>query len=404
MHTGLLKTARRLCGFAALWTALVTLPCALAVQPAQAQDISIGGFVKAEYIYDSRQVAQVREGQFLLFPSAESIVDGEDANETDNLGFFAFQSRLQFAASGAQVLGGEASGVIEADFFGATNDNISTFRLRNAFARLEWEDREVLFGQYWSPLFTVAVFPQTVSFNTGAPFQPFARYPQARLTLKPGNLRLIGALSTQRDAFAEIGGPKLQQQSGLPSAHLHVQYNLGPSVFGGGAYIKSVRPALTSDRFTAGAFQAYAKLAGENIEVRLKGTYGNDLADHLMTGGFVTGDDGEFYPTQTAAGWVDIQSTGPVSVGLFGGYLTQLGVGTDVDGAFTNARTPNLEYQWRLSPRLVVNLTPVRFAFELEATSALYADGFDSELAPDDSGDTDAVTNVRGLFAVFYFF
>jgi len=38
-----------------------------------AQDISFYGFIKSETIHDTRQVAQVREGQFLLYPLAFSV-------------------------------------------------------------------------------------------------------------------------------------------------------------------------------------------------------------------------------------------------------------------------------------------------------------------------------------------
>ena len=147
---------------------------------ASAQDVDLYGYIKAETIYDTRQVANVREGQFVLFPLPDSDGDGSndtDANAADNFLLTAVQTRLGVRAGGVEAFGATASGTIEADFFGAANVGISEFRLRNAYLQLAWPNRTALFGQYWSPLFTVPVYPQTVSFNTGAPFQPFARQP-----------------------------------------------------------------------------------------------------------------------------------------------------------------------------------------------------------------------------------
>ena len=53
------------------WMYMVML---LLVLPAAAQEIDLSGFVKSEYIYDTRQVAQVREGQFHLFPVRPGIL------------------------------------------------------------------------------------------------------------------------------------------------------------------------------------------------------------------------------------------------------------------------------------------------------------------------------------------
>ena len=411
MHNASFIAARRLACFLAavfLAQALGDAPAAYA-QDDEGPTLDFYGFVKSEYIYDSRQVLNVREGEFNLFPLPDS-----EANETDNLGFFAFFTRLGLVASGPEVLGAEASARIEADFFGATNDNISTYRLRRAFVNLDWGTHEVLFGQEWSPLFTLPVFPPTVNTQAGAPFNPFARQNMIRLTLKPGNLRVIGALAQQRDAFQEIGGNKLQQQAGLPAAHLHVRYQTSGNLFGGGAYVKWIRPTLTSDRFRAGAVQAYGKLATERVTLAAKGTFGNDLADHLMLGGFVTTQSGQFYPTQLVSGWADISTTGgPTSVGLFGGHMVQTGVGDDIgsgDVSFnTRALSPgsSIEYLWRLAPRLVYNTGPVRFGLEVEATTALYTSNLDDDLTPNSDGaltEEDPVTNIRGIVSVFYFF
>ena len=393
------RRMRRGLGFALL---MAVLPLATA-----AQEIDLSGFIKSEYIYDTRQVVQIREGQFHLFPlaRADENHDGLDDNATDNLLFAAFQSRLRLQGIGAQALGAHLTGLLEADFFGAINEDVSELRLRHAFVRLDWQRHQLLLGQYWSPLFTTAVYPQVINFNTGAPFQPFARFPQLRYTFKPDPIRVIVVLSQQRDAFQEIGGRKLHQQSGLPAAHLHMQYVREEHAVGIGGYFKTIRPDLNADRFTAGTVQAYAKTSALGAIVRAKVTYGNDLTDHLMTGGFVQTETGTYEALRVLGTWMDIETTErPLSVGLFGGYLTNLGCSKDVTVASTNTRAPDLDTLWRLAPRLSYTVGKLRFALEIEATHALYAGSFDTTFKPTCTESDRAVTNVRGLFAAYYLF
>lgn len=438
MPVSLLKTARPRSGFAAACVAFGTL--ILLLLPgwsAAAQDFEFSpyGFVKAEYIYDTRQVLQVREGEFNLFPLPES-----EATDTDNLGFFDFFSRLGLTVSGPEVLGADASARFEADFFGADDAGVSNFRVRRATVNLDYGTYAVLFGREWSPMFTLAVFPQTVNTTTGAPFNPFSRQTQIRFTYKPGGYQLIGALAQQRDAFDERGlaeetypgldgsqitisetsdGEKLQQQAGLPGLHLHAQLVPGENAFGVGAHAKWIRPDITGDRFLSGAFQAYAKVVSPSVELRAKATYGNDLSDHLMLGGYIeTVPDGdlttldagaiEYLPTRLFSAWLDVQSTAPLAVGLFAGYQTQLGVGAIDDGRAirrSSALAPDIDYLLRVAPRLVLTAGPVSFGFELEVTSALYASEIDqTDYTPDPADDDEAVTNVRGNLSVFYSF
>ncbi|MEO1632829.1 MAG: hypothetical protein AAFU38_18825, partial [Bacteroidota bacterium] len=177
---------------------------------------------------------------------------------------------------------------------------------------------------------------------------------------------------------------------------------------------KWIRPTLTSDRFSAGTVQAYANLLTPGLEARGNITFGGDLSDHLMTGGYaVIGPlaDNNFEPLNTVAGWLDLQTTGAVSLGIFGGYLQNLG--TAEDGIDPNtvqfvARgyggTP-IENVWRVSPRLTYTSGKVRIGAEVQATNAAYVvDGtpYDDSLAPD--GNIENVLNIRGDLTVFLFF
>ena len=390
-------------------------PSAAAPAAPAAPSLTIYGFVKAEALYDTRQVADIREGQFLLFPLPDSdpADPAVDVNGDPNLNLTAIQSRLGVRGAGARVGGADVSGVLEGDFFGGpTNDNISLFILRHAHVRLAWPTRELVVGQDWSPLFASLV-PGTVSFNTGAPFQPFARQPQVRLTVRPTPaLALTGAVAGQRDAFADIGGTEAQQRSGLPILHAQVRYGAGGSVVGVGAEHKTLRPQPGGATFSTGAVQAFARYEAARVYAQAKVTAGGDLTDHLMTGGYVAVADGAGNPTDAyetldvAAGWLDVGTRGaPLAVGLFAGYLQNLG--TADAGAYTGGgtRAPALQSLWRVAPRASWRQGPLQIAAEVEVTTADYGTaGLDAHQLPQDGADDGVVTNVRGLLAAFYHF
>lgn len=377
--------------------------------PSQAQDFDPYGFLKLEYLYDTRQVKQTREGEFLLFPLPD-----EAGNDQGSLKGFGIFSRLGVRLTDLpDAMGATTSGVIETDFFGHANTTISNLRLRRAFVNLDWGNRELLVGQEWSPMFTVAVFPQGIATTFGAPFQPFARQPQIRFTWKPENFRLIGVTGWQRDAFADIGGTKAQFDSELPILHLHAQYLFGNSLIGVGAQQKWARPNLQADRFGSGAVQGYLRLIGSGVQFRAKATYGSNLADHLMLSGYAfeggsASSATTFEPLYLISTWAEIlTTTRPVSVGLLAGYTENLGTSDDLANpeAFNfNARTPDMAYQWRVAPRIEYHTGPLRLGFELEVTSAMYASDFfddddpsrDNSLTPVTTDSDEEVTNVRG--------
>ena len=121
-------------------------------------------------------------------------------------------------------------GVVEADFFGNENAafvDANGFRLRHAYAQLSWKKTQLLFGQYWHPMFVPACYSEVISFNTGAPMQPFSRNPQLRLTRQLGRFSLIAVMAAQRD-FTSPGGSNVQRNAALPEFHLQLQYQNRP--------------------------------------------------------------------------------------------------------------------------------------------------------------------------------
>jgi hypothetical protein len=421
------------CVLAGLLAVLLLL---LAPGRAEAQTFDLSGFVKSSYYYDTRQVVAARDIDFMLYPTPNDP-DADDPSDRDNLSSFQLFSRVGLNISEFEqaVLGADVRGYFEADFFGpgtvgAAQENF--LRLRRGFVEMNWDDRSALFGLEWSPLFTLGGFPRTVATEAGTPFNPFARQPMVKLTLRPGNVRVIGIAAWQFDAFVDAplagaptgtdpqGGIDAQQQSAIPGLHGHVQYERDDWMVGAGAYLKALRPLPQGDRFFAGAGTAYLSYTPEGLAVRAKTIYGS-VRDHVGIGGYIydpaaagaVGDADGFQQLNTWSVWGDIEKPGTVSPGLFAGFLTNLGATDELDGPVsavahaTRGVDPNgvsLATVWEVAPRLAFNYSPMRFAMEVQVTTAQYTARLDDHFAPDPLDGEDSVTNVRGDISIFLFF
>jgi hypothetical protein len=394
--------------------------------------LSWSGFVKNDFFYDSRQTVAAREGHFLLYPMpVNEDPEGNDINANGSLNFLSIQSRLKARISGPDAFGAKTSGLIEGAFFGHTNPDINGFRLRHAFVKLDWKNTQLLFGQYWHMMFVPECFPGTVSFNTGVPFQYFTRNPQIRITQKAGDLLKISlAAATQRD-FASPGGYASLSNSMTPDMQL--QFQLTPSdnflagVTGG---FKSLMPRLQTDngyeaKNTVASFtsNAFVRLKTSPVTVKLQGIFAQNAYDGLMIGGFAVRDivdpvrDYRTYtPVNTFSAWADIHTNGETwQAGLFAGYSQNLGCNDQIaDTVFNNGlhgmymRGANIDYLYRVSPRILFNAGKVRIAGEFEYTAAAYATSDDmGAINIDEFGkitESELVANYRILMSVYYFF
>jgi len=394
--------------------------------------ITWSGFVKNDFFFDSRQTVTAREGHFLLWPApVNADLNGDDINAKANFNFLAIQSRIKAAISGPDAFGAKTSGVIEADFFAQENVNINLLRLRHAFVQMKWTNFELLAGQYWNPLFVTDCFPGTVSFNTGAPLQSFARNPQMRLTYKLSGFNLMLAALSQRDysSRGEDGvSSSYLRNSGIPDMHLQVSYspenpNSNTSLnMGGGIAYKKIVPRLNSSFGPVTMFKvdeevggltaiAFLKVVSAPLTVKFHARYGENIADVLAISGFavkdvvnnITGEQ-SYTPLKSMTFWGELHTNGSqIQAGLFGGFSKNLGTrepmsdtGNDVYGL-----AANIYNLYRVSPRLIINSGKTRLAFELEYTSAAYGDNYDLNYIP---GNTTRVNNLRALVAVYYFF
>ncbi len=387
--------------------------------------IKFSGFVKNDLFWDSRQTVSIREGHFLLYPMNEKPdAEGNDINAKSNFNMLSIQTRLTGTITGPDALGAKTSGVIEGAFFGHSDGDINGFRLRHAFVRLNWAKTELLVGQYWHPAFVTYCFPQVISFNTGAPFTPFTRNPQVRVTQKLGQFNLMFTALSQLD-FMSTGpaGPGRQylRNSVLPALNLRFEYrNVNTAddkefLIGASLNYKILTPRLETDsnymaneQVSSFSETFYVKFKLPRFTVMLHGVYAQDAFNWTMLGGYAVEeindllrDYRDYTPISTASGWIDIHSNGKKwQAGLLAGYSKNLGAGKDISGPVYQ-RGADIAYLYRFAPRFIYNAGKFRIAPEIEYTVAAYGKTIETDGTVN---DTREIANLRLLLGVYYFF
>jgi hypothetical protein len=409
----------------ALALAAAALP-AVAQQEAKppALGISLSGFVKTDIFYDTRPSTSIREGHYLLFPKAPLLgADGDDINDRASFNILSIQTRIAGRITGPDALGAKTSAYIEAEFFGTSDSDLNGFRLRHGWLKLNWARSELMIGQFWHPMFVTESFPDVVSFNTGAPFQPFNRSPQVRFTHVFGKVSLAATALAQRD-FVSTGPDGASsvylRNAALPEFNLKLQYaakndaHRTETVAGVGADLMKIAPRIvtvagyeTEESLTGLAAMAFFKQRWPTWTWKTEAVWGQNLHHLTMLGGYAVRDivdevrqEWAYTPIATLSLWTEIMSNGTAwQAGLFAGYSKNLGSSHEITGA-TYGRGVDIDELYRLSPRLVYNVGKMRFAGEVELTAASYG-------TPDAFGkvrDAGYVRNLRLLLAAYYFF
>ncbi len=420
---------------------IATAPAKPAEKKAEASTFGIkfSGFIRNDVFYDSRQVVSARpaaQGELLLYPAnVLNDLNGNDINAAPSLTMLSITSRLTGTVTGPDAFGAKTSGILEAEFFGNANGNENVLRLRHAYAKLDWPTTQLAFGQYWHPLFVTDCFPGVISFNTGMPFQPFARNPQIRLTQKLGSeVNLILAAVSQIEAFVSPGptgnvalaasttGSGFIANAVVPNLHAQLQYKSKSLLLGAAIDFKELRPALSvasapgattsvsaSELVSSTTFEAYAKVTTQDIVAKAEFVSGQNLYDHLMIGGYLAygaAPNITYKPISVSSYWIELAGTGKsVIPGLFFGYTKNNGAGaTGAVATYARGITAgkaSLDNVLRVAPRMEFVSGKFKFGGEIEITSGTYGTaGTDGKV----TGTTNSVTNTRLLFITSYSF
>lgn len=382
--------------------------------------LQFSGYVKTDIYYDTRQMETMREGHMSLYPKAPSYdVNNKDVNAAPSLNFQAIQTRFRTDFKTPGIWNATISGAIEAEFFGVSNSDVNSVRMRHAYGKMNWKHSELLVGQYWHPFFVTECFANTQSFNAGIPFQPFARNPQIRYTLGFHNFKVIGALMSERD-YPSIG-PKgasneYQRNSGIPMSDLQIQFSAdsGRILLGAGVDYKQIRPELstsatyvTTEKVNALSFAAFLKYEVPKFYWRLHTSMLENSYDMVGIGGYAaTYIDPDtkiatYTPLRTGNFWSDIQyQYQNMKFGLFAGYSKNLGTKETILISSITSREKGMDDLYRISPRAVYQKNKVSLGLELEYTVASFGTPYDKC----DVHNTTTVANLRTLFTVFYYF
>jgi hypothetical protein len=361
------------------------------------------GFIRNDIFYDTRQMIGAGETLVPLYPKDRLLdVNGADINDASRFHMLSIVSRAGLNLKGPELLGAKTSGILEGEFFGATEGGINEFRLRHAYVMLDWEKTQLGIGQYWHPFVVLEALPNVANYGTGAPVYALNRNPQVRLTHKlTDHLKVIAAVHSQRD-FTPNNEPF--RNSGMPAAHLQLQYKTQNFTAGIAGQYENLKPKISSgtpaiksnERVQNLSFMAYTKLNTKPLQVTLAGYLMQDASSFVQLGGIVGYQTSPtavetYKPMNTHSFWMDLQqnSKGKLAVGLFTGYVRNNGVKDPVEGAVatTYGVTTNwgavsatkggrtVNYMYKFIPRLDFTLSKaLKFRLEYDRSVAQWAD------------------------------
>lgn len=412
-------TMKRLLPIALFLAAFFTNRHAIA-QDNQSSEYSVKpyGYAAYEIIMDTRKSVDTRNGELFLYPKkAELDAFGNDINKKFQLQMVSIISRIGLKLAGPDVLGAKTTGIIETDFFATATNYAYLLRLRHAMIKLRWESSELLLGQYWHPIIATEMIPSTLGFGAGTPFHSLNRSPQIRYTRFMDNIRLTAAALMQ--GYHISSGPTdAQRNSGLPEILLQGVYGSKEQfMMGISAGYKWLTPRLvtasgvatdkTVGQYVIGAFSLY-KIAGTTLRAEV--VYGQNLTNLIMIGGYgmETGTDNpandyDYTSLRTLSTWFEAKkSIQQYNVGVFAGLSKLMGADKNYTTIPGYNRSDDIDYLWRIAPRITYTQNKLTFGMEYMLTAAVYGTGFDAKHKVTSSDD--AVFNNRISFIAKYSF
>ncbi len=351
--------------------------------------IKFYGYVSNEFFYNTRQNQEMVDGVIMLYPKPVVLSAGKDINALAQAEMLSVNTRLGVDFTGNEVLGAKTAAKIEADFAGF-GTSFYVLRIRQAYAKLNWNKTELVIGQTWHPLFG-NVAPSTPSANGGAPFQPFNRSPQLRV-----KQNLTKTLSVTAAALYEM---QYASQGALGTSNVYLKNSLIPDVFVGlenksahwiagiGGDIKTLK--LTTGKVTSVSGVAYAQYTDKLLTIKGKGIYGQNLSDQLMIGGYgvsnvdAATNDTTYTNFNTATGWLNVTYGSKLQVGVLFGLSKNLGTDNNLmlnsagkyvayGYGFTAKSQLLMNQLYRIAPSISYNIAPFKICLEYDYTSAEY--------------------------------
>ncbi len=349
------------------------------------------GFIRNYAVADSRESVYGTEDFFYYLPKDRKIVDGVDLNADHTFAFAAITSRLGLDVTGYQVEGWKVGAKLEADFYAGVSGVTGTalFRLRQAYLTLGKNAVSFKIGQAWHPM--AADMPHVFALNTGAPFGPFSRTPQAAMDLKLSNDVTLTAAAIWQMQYTSAGpngaSADYIKYAGTPEVYFGLSYKANGFTARAGVDVLSIKPRhlndagtkKVSDRITTVSPFLYAEYSKGLFSVKAKTIFAQ-AGEHMnLNGGYgvsAVNTDGswEYAPTRNSSSWISFSYGKKAQVVLFGGYVRNFGTAKELVGPFYFSKNSfsNMNRMFRVTPEFIYNLGKVAFGLEYELTGVQY--------------------------------
>lgn len=343
------------------------------------------GFIGLDVMTDTRESVTSRAGHVYLYPKRYEYDDnGNDINSKGNFDFNSVISRFGVKIAGPDAFGAKTSATLETDFAGdGSRDFI--IRLRQAFVKLDWENRNLIVGKYWHPFFIPENYPKTVNFVVGAPYHPLSRASQIRLTQRITDKTDIAVALLTHGDFKSVGPDGEEQLGNMPETVVQLKHKNNGLLLAATAGIKQQQPfsakldGSSSKLIYCPEANLSAKYKFDKFTVKAEGIYGGSMTHLTMIGGLAqkTKDgvaiEGEYTPIMTSAYWADIESNGSdIKVGIFGGVTNNLGTRDESTIAPGYTRGGDMSYVYAVAPRIVWYSGKMQIGLEWMYTAAAY--------------------------------
>ena len=354
--------------------------------PAQGFSLDWHGFVNPHYYADSRSVVGGREDMMLFYPKPVLLdANGNDLNDGWQANMLAITARLGLRINGPEMLGAKTSAYIEGDFTGSTNATINDLRLRHAYITLDWGHHKLLAGQYWYGMVIHEIMPMTNPLNMGAPFHCYARQPQVRYEYHHDAIEAVAVAQWQLDNMSQgildgvqTSSTQFARHSLIPELNAQLRFRTDNLFFGVAANLKTIQPIVPDPKgelYSSFSWSLFSKATLGPVTVKAQTLLNNSLYEGCSLGGYLMLADSTFQDWHFNTMWLDIErNAGHWRPGIFLGFAKNLDYGNHA-GAIIFGRGHNIEYLWRIQPRLTYATgNGLSFTGEAEYTYAGYKD------------------------------
>ena len=382
------------------------------------------GVVRNYACYDTRESLTSNSEQFYYMPKDVKLdADGNDLNAQPNMMLLSITTRLGLNITGPEFLGAKTSAKIESDFAGFGTSN-SVLRIRQAYAKMDWEHTKLLVGQAWHPMMG-DMMPDVFSLETGAPFTPFSRTPQVRYDYvnKGVTLTATALYQFQYTSYGPDGASfNYARNAVVPEVYLQAMYKNGGFQIGAGVDMLTIKPRqsynwdvtvnspvlddngnptfdadgnpVTVEEKVTKTFKCneapvvsftptlFASYKADRWGIKGRVTYAQNAAHLSMISGYgVTAikenGEQEYGTINSLGGWIDATYKQPLKKGYlqfccFAGYTKNLGCESDIVGDIYMRGEKNMDYMWRVAPSVLYTHNALQIGVEYNPTTVGY--------------------------------